>query len=304
MPDPKLALLIVLALFSIGFIYRWAVSAALQRRLAAVGGGDPSKPPSLAQVAIGFGTNFLDTLGIGSFATTTALFKLTNMVADECIPGTLNVGHGLAVVAQAFIFITVIQVDAFTLVTSIAAAVVGSWFGAGVVANLPRRAVQLGMGIGLLAAAVFMLMTNLGLFPAAGAALAFSGLRLVAALAFNTLFGALQTLGIGNYAPCLIVFSLMGLDTHAAFPIMMGSGAFPAMAAGIKFIQTRRYDLRTSLGLTIGGIPAVLIAGLIVRSMSLTTVRWLVVCVVIYTGVTMLRSAWQNAPSGRQAIPL
>ena len=156
----------------------------------------------------------------------------------------------------------------------------------------------------LLAAAVFMLMTNLGLFPAAGAALAFSGLRLVAALAFNTLFGALQTLGIGNYAPCLIVFSLMGLDTHAAFPIMMGSGAFPAMAAGIKFIQTRRYDLRTSLGLTIGGIPAVLIAGLIVRSMSLTTVRWLVVCVVIYTGVTMLRSAWQNAPSGRQAIPL
>jgi len=274
---PKPALLVVLALFSIGFIYRWAASAAAQRRRAAAAGEAASVRPSLAQVAIGFGTNFLDTLGIGSCATTTALFKLTNMVADECIPGTLNVGHGLAVVAQAFIFITVIRVDPFTLVTLIAAAVVGSWFGAGVVATLPRRAVQLGMGIGLLGAAVFMLMTNLGLFPSAGAALAFSGVRLLAAVAFNTLFGALQTLGIGNYAPCLIVFSLLGLDTKAAFPIMMGSGAFPAMAAGVKFIETQRYYLRASLGLSIGVLPGVLIAGLMVRSLSMIAVLWMVV---------------------------
>jgi uncharacterized membrane protein YfcA len=147
-----------------------------------------------------------------------------------------------------------------------------------------------------------MLEANLGLFPSAGADLAFSGARLVAALAFNALFGALQTLGIGNYAPCLIVFSVMGLDTRAAFPIMMGSGAFPAMAAGLKFIQKGRYDLRAAIGLTTGGIPAVLIAGLIVRSLSLTTVRWMVVCVVLYTAAMMLRSARRPTPNQGEAI--
>ena len=48
------------------------------------------RQPSVPQVLIGFVTNFFDTLGIGSFATTTTLYKLTQMVPDERLPGTLN----------------------------------------------------------------------------------------------------------------------------------------------------------------------------------------------------------------------
>src|SRR5205085_12431778 len=88
-------------------------------------------------------TSCLATLGIGSFANTTALFRFFTMVPDRIIPGTLNVGHTLPTVVQAFFYITVIPVDVVTLVSMIAAAVAGAWLGAGIVAGWSKRNVQL-----------------------------------------------------------------------------------------------------------------------------------------------------------------
>jgi uncharacterized membrane protein YfcA len=234
---------------------------------------------------------FFDTLGIGNFATTTSMFKLRRSVRDEWIPGTLNVAYTLPTVAQAFIYISIVKVDFLTLVTMIAASVLGAWLGAGVVARWPRMKIQVGMGFALLAAAALMLMTQLALVPVGGSALELRGPVLVAGLLGNFALGALMTLGIGLYAPCLILVSLLGMDPRAAFPIMMGSCAFLMPIAGMRFIKRGSYSLHASLVLALAGIPAVLIAAYIVKQLSLTYVRWLVVVVVVYTAVTMLRSA-------------
>src|SRR5579862_1011621 len=114
--------------------------------------------PSPLSVAIGFVTAFFDTLGIGSFATTTTTFRLWNMVPVELIPGTLNVGHTLSTIAQAFIYTKMVPVDSTTLVLMIAAAVIGSWLGAGVVVRWPKRKIQIGMGLALLGAATIFLL--------------------------------------------------------------------------------------------------------------------------------------------------
>ena len=119
--------------------------------------------------------------------------------------------------------------------------------------------------------------------------LCYAGRSLAKARAFT--FVCVVTLGIGNYAPSLVLFSLLGLDPRLAFPVMMGSGAFTGIVAGIRFLNKQRYDLRAALGLTLGGIPAVLLAAFAVKSLSLTAIRWLVVAVILYTAVTMLRSA-------------
>jgi uncharacterized membrane protein YfcA len=248
--------------------------------------------PSALESVIGFVTNFFDTLGIGSFAPTTSWYKLQKVVPDERIPGTLNVGHTPPVIAQAFIFIAIVQVDPLTLTSMILASVVGAWFGAGVVAGLPRRHVQIGMGIALLVAASFFLAANLGYAPVGGAALGLRGAGLVLALLANLALGALMTLGIGMYAPSMIVVSLLGMNPVVAFPIMMGSCAFLMPAAAVRFIRAGAYSLRPSLGLALGGLPAVLIAAFVVRSLPLVTLRWLVVAVVTYAAVTMLRSAY------------
>jgi uncharacterized membrane protein YfcA len=216
-------------------------------------------------------------------------------VDDRLVPGTLNVGHALPVIVQAFIYIAIIDVDVTTLILLIAASVLGAWLGAGVVSGWPRHHVQIGMGVALLAAATLLLMTLLQLFPSGGNTNGLHGPLLAVAVAGNVVLGALMTLGIGLYAPCMIMIALLGMNPKAAFPIMMGSCAFLMPIGSLRFIDRGAYDVRAALGLTLGGIPAVLIAAYLVKSLPLDTVRWLVLFVVVYTAVTMLRSARRQA---------
>ena len=254
--------------------------------------------PGTMQLAIGFLTNFFDTLGIGSFAPTTSMFKLNRLVPDERIPGTLNVGHSLPTIAQAFIFIAIVTVDMATLASLIAASVAGAWLGAGAVASWPRRRIQIGMGIALIAAASFFAMTNLGLFPAGGDTLGLTSPLLWFGIAGNFVLGALMTLGIGLYAPCMILVALLGMNPRAAFPIMMGSCAFLMPIGSLRFIQKDSYALKAAVGLALGGIPAVFLAAFFVKSLPLTWLRWLVVAVVVYAAVAMLRSAAKPVEAG------
>ncbi|MGH9846011.1 MAG: TSUP family transporter, partial [Blastocatellia bacterium] len=182
-------------------------------------------------------------------------------------------------------------VDMLTLILLIAASVLGTWLGAGVVAGWSRRNVQIGMGFALLAAATLMLMSQLGIAAAGGTALGLQGPKLLVGVIGNFILGALMSLGIGLYGPCLILISLLGMDPKTAFPIMMGSCAFLMPVGSARFIQKKSFNLRAAIGLALGGIPAVLIAALIVKSLPLSAVRWLVVIVVVYTAVMMLRSA-------------
>jgi uncharacterized membrane protein YfcA len=286
--NPITALLSTLGLLTAGFVVGWSRE---------------ERGPTLVEIAIGAVTNFFDALGIGSFAPTTALFRFLGLVPDRVIPGTLNVGHALPTVAQAFIFTAVIPVDVVTLISMIAAAVLGAWLGAGIVARWPKRKVQVGMGAALLAAAVFFLMKQLGLFPAGYDAIGVHGVALVLAIAGNFLLGALMTLGIGLYAPCMILVSLLGMNEKTAFPIMMGSCAFLMPVGSARFIRERSYHLRAALGLTLGGIPAVFLAALIVKSLPLYWVRWLVIVVVVYTSLMLLRAAMTEPDGGAAAPP-
>jgi uncharacterized membrane protein YfcA len=219
------------------------------------------------------------------------MFRQFRMVRDEQIPGTLNVGHTLPAVSQAFIFTQVIPVESKTLILMIASACLGAWIGAGVVAGWPRRRIQIGMGVALLVAAAIMFTRTLYGDPRGSDALGLSGMLLAIGLVGNFVLGALMMLGIGLYAPCMILVSMLGLNPITAFPIMMGSCAFLMPVASTKFIKARAFNMRVALGLLAGGIPAVLIAVFIVKSLPLTVVKYLVVVVVIYAAVGLLRAA-------------
>ena len=293
--NPITALLSALGALTALFAAAWtSMVVAMKRERPAPSPATDARFPTPIQILIGAVTNFLDTLGIGSFATTTSSFKALKMVPDRIIPGTLNVGHTLPTVVEAFIYTAIIPVDVLTLVSMIAAAVLGAWLGAGVVAHWSKRKVQIGMGAALLAAAVFFTMQNLSLFPGGSNAMGVRGLALVAAIGGNFLLGALMSLGIGLYAPCMVLVSLLGMNATTAFPIMMGSCAFLMPVGSLRFIRERAYSLRVALGLAVGGIPGVLVAAYIVKSLNLSTVRWLVIVVVVYTAITMLQSAFKS----------
>lgn len=288
MPHLKLVLFVLLSLVTVLFIVWW-VWRIRKGRAETV---HVDRQHTLYHAGVAFVCTFFDVLGIGNFAPTTSAFKFRGSVPDEKIPGTLNVGYAIPTIAQAFIFIAIVKVDVTTLALMISAAVLGAWLGAGVVARWPRRTIQLGMGIALLAAAALMTLKQFKLFPAGGETLALHGMRLGVGLAAIFCLGALMTLGIGLYAPCLILVSLLGMNETTAFPIMMGSCAFLMPVGGMRFIREGSYSPWTALVMTLCGLPAVLVAATLVTSLPLEYVRWLVVVVVTCAALMMLRSAW------------
>lgn len=338
-------LFIALGALTILFITVWIVEVRRRPDTPDRGVPDPER------IAVGFFANFFDALGIGSFATSTTYFRLRKLVRDEHLPGTLNVGHCLPTHTQAFIGISIIAVQPLMLVLMIVTAVAGGWVGAGVVSKLPRRAIQIGMGIALLVAAGFMLAKVTHIMPtddvrvgpadvvlraeasptsaavatvkagtkldlldagnewskvravdsgaegyvetaaASGIVLGVSGVKLALALIGSFLLGTIMPLGIGYYAPCMVLIALLGMSPTAAFPIMMGACAFLMPVAGLEFVRQCKYSLRASVGLAIGGIFGSALALLVVKSLNLYYVMWLVTVVIVYTGISLLRAA-------------
>ncbi len=271
-----------LALVIVAFVAAWWQSA---RR------GHPHGTPTPLLLGIGAVTLFFDTLGIGNYAPTTAAFRFLKLVRDEWIPGTLNVGSSVPVAIEAFAFVAAIAVDPLTLALMVPVGALGGYVGAAIVSRLPRRQVQIGMALALVTGAAFMSITNLQWIPGGGDAIGFTGGTLVLAVAANFVFCAFNALGIGSYAPSLLAFSLLGMSPRSAFPIMMGSAAYGLPLAGIKFARSDKYDGRAALGIALGGIPGVLVAAFVVKALPLAAIRWLVVVVVLYAGVSLLRTA-------------
>lgn len=279
--DAKLLLLIGLGLVAVYHVI------SLVRGLPKLG----SLKPTPGLLLSGVVTNFFDTLGIGSFATSTTIYRATKWVKDALIPGTLNAGHTMAALTQAFIYTQVVEVEPITLIGMIIAAVIGSYVGAGLVARWPTQRIQLGMGLCLAAAAALTAAQAAGALPGGGEAIGLTGIKLGVALFGNFVLGVLMTIGIGLYGPCLVLVSILGMNPAAGFPIMMGSCAILMPFASDRFIRLGKVDPRAVVGNIIGGLPAVLVAAYIVKSLPLTALRWLVAVVVAYTAITLIMSA-------------
>ena len=249
--------------------------------------------PTAETIGLGAVVSFFDTLGIGCFAPSTAWLKFRRLVPDGLIPPTILVGLTITAVVESIIFLIRlgVRVDPVLLVGCVLACAMGGLIGAPLVHRTRVWIVQLVVAIGLLCAAVAYGMTNLHLFPGGGTASSLTLALTIIAIVANFFFGVLLNYGVGNYAPTLVVLSLMGMDPRLCFPIMAGAAALMGAAAGIRHIQTGKLDLRVVVGLTIGGIPAVFVAAYIVVTMPLEVLRWLVLVVVLYAAAIMFRAA-------------
>lgn len=251
----------------------------------------PRRFPFPGLLGLGFLTDFLDTLGVGSFATTTAALRLGRMVDDGDIPGTLNVGHALPTMLEAALFLSIIKVDWLTMGLMVVTAGLGAYFGAGRVSRWPRRTIQRGMAIALLVTAAFITLRQVQVFPSGGEAIGLRGVALATAVVASGIIGALISLGIGNYAPTMAVTYLLGMSPRAVFPIMATSASLMLPVAAWRFYRSGRFDRRTALGLAIGGIPGVLVAAFIVKELDVRLLLWVVVAVLLYTAATLWRAS-------------
>jgi uncharacterized membrane protein YfcA len=250
--------------------------------------------PKPEAVVLGAVVSFFDTLGIGSFAPTAAWFKFRKMVPDRLIPQTMLVGLTPPSILQGFIYLILlgVMVDPVLLVGCILACVTGGLIGAPLVTKARVWVVQLVVAIGLLLAVIAYTLTNLHMMPGGGTASSLPLSLTVVAIVASFIFGVLLNFGVGNYAPTLVLLSLMGMDPRLCFPIMAASAGLMGGAASVRHIQMGQMDLKIVLAMTLGGFPAVLVAALIVKEMPVEALRWLVIVVVLYAAAVMARSAW------------
>lgn len=279
-----IAIWIALIILSIFFIYVLSKDVIKHRKVL--------ENVSVVKTAlIGFVVNFFDVLGIGAFAPQTALLKFTKQTEDRILPGTLNVSNTIPVLIQALIFIQIVEVEPITLISMLLSAAAGAILGAGIVAKLSVRKIQLTMGFALLVTAFFMLSGQMDWIQNGGEAIGLTGGKLALAIGANFILGAFMTVGIGLYAPCMALVYALGMSPLVAFPIMMGSCAFLMPPASAKFIKEGAYNRKASVSMAIPGIIAVLIAAFLVKSLPLNTLRWVVIVVIIYTSLVMFKSA-------------
>ncbi|GHV73586.1 UPF0721 transmembrane protein [Spirochaetia bacterium] len=241
---------------------------------------------------LGFLTNFFDTLGIGSFAPTTAGLRLLKQCDDKLIPGILNIGCAIPVIFEAILFIREVAVEPITLGGMLLASVIGAYLGAGIVAKLDRQYIRITMGVALIIAAFLMIagLPWVGWGPTGGEAVGLTGGKLVIAIGANFVLGALMTAGIGLYGPCMALVYVLGMSPRVAFPIMMGSCALLMPVASIKFIKEGVYGRKSAMAINIFGVVGVAVAFWIVKSMPLDILRVLVILVLLYTAISFLYS--------------
>ncbi|MHC6181322.1 sulfite exporter TauE/SafE family protein [Clostridium sp. JNZ X4-2] len=289
-----MALLIICVLYFLVVFFKDYISKVKNKSL------DNSKFSTFA--ASGFVVNFFDTLGIGSFAIFTAILKNFKLTEDRTIPGTLNVSCAIPVIVEAMVFINVIKVEPVTLISMIVAATLGAVLGAGFVARLDERKIEIGMGTALLVVAFIMFAGQVNIMPSGGNSTGLTGIRLIIGLIGNFIFGAFMTLGIGIYAPCMALIFTLGMSPKIAFPVMMGSCAFLEVAASVKFVKTGAYDARVPLPVIIFGSIGVLIAAYVVKSLPLSILKWVVIGIIVYTSVIMFKSAKNKLNRGKDPM--
>ncbi|MGM9661958.1 MAG: TSUP family transporter [Oscillospiraceae bacterium] len=250
---------------------------------------------------VGFIANFFDYLGIGSLAPTLAVYKLTKTVDDILIPGTLVTGCVVPVAVEALVALSIIEVETLTLFAMYGAGILGAFLGGKVATRLPIKVLRVTMGCGLLIAAALMLMSKFGLMPLGGDALGLHGIKLVIGCVGAFILAALLTVGIGNYAPTMVMVYMLGMNPSVAFPIMMGLGTLGVAGGSFPYFETGRFNKQAAFAFAVAGIPGVLLAAFVVKSMPLSALQWLVIIVAVYTGISMLCQAFSKTKEEQSA---
>jgi uncharacterized membrane protein YfcA len=251
---------------------------------------------------LGIVSQFLGTFGVSDFAFNTVAFRLTKTVEDKKIPGTLNAACVIPVAFMALAYITVIKVDVLTLAVLIVAQTTGSYLTPRIVVKLPVSRIRIGIAVGLLCAAAFILAGKLHLIPSGGNLTGLPGLKLAVAAVGVFIYGALNNIGIGSYAPTMATVYALGIDPRVAFPIMMGGCTFSCAVGAMEFVRLGGYSRKPTLWISTVGLLGVAAAVYLVKSLDVDVIKWVVFVVVLYAALDLLYKEFRlKKPAGRAA---
>ena len=252
---------------------------------------EPGNPIIMAIVT--FLMFLLSTFGISDFAIGSSLYPKAKWVSDKKLPGTLNTECVIPVAVMVLSYISSIKVGLLTLATAIICQIIGAYVSPKYVTKLPAKVIKEFVAAGLIIAAALILAGKFGVYPTGGEATALTGGKLILFAVLCVLYGALNNIGIGSYALTMATVYALGLNPGVAFPIMMGACTFSVPIGSMQFIKLDAYSRKITLFTSTFGVIGVLVAAFVVKSLNTSTLQWIVVIVILYSAITMLKSALQ-----------
>ncbi len=278
-----IALLIAIVVVNGIYAFRLTMDLIKKRKETAAEAGSPVFLAIWGSIVF-----FLSTFGISDFALSTVMYRARKLVDDKKLPGTLNTQCAIPVAVMALAYISAVSVDPLTLFLCIVAQMAGAYLGPRLVVKLPSKFIRLFMGSGLLIATAFILANKFNLIASGGTSTSLTGAKLITALILLFIYGALNNVGIGSYAPTMATIYALGMNPAVAFPIMMGACTFSVPMGAMEFVRFGSYGRKITFFSSIFGIIGVLIAVFIVKSLNLSALQWIVAAVIFYAGISML----------------
>ncbi|MCL1941086.1 MAG: ATP-binding protein [Synergistaceae bacterium] len=243
---------------------------------------------------ISFFQFLLSTFGISDFAVGAAVYSKLKWVPAKKLPGTVNTAAVIPVAVMALIYITSIKVDLVTLTVPIIAQVAGAYISVRFVVKMPLRAIRIFLSFGMLVTVLRVAVEGFEIFPAGGTVEALDTGRLIVLGCLCIMYGALNNLGLGSFAPTLATVYALGLNPEVAFPIMMGAATFSVPIASIQFIKYGSYSRKITVISAVCGTLGVLAAAFVIRDMDISPLKWLVAAYLLYSACSMFISALKN----------
>ncbi len=277
------ALLVSIVLINLLFIVRFVVDFLKHREETFA-----EKGSNLFYIVLGFITMIGATFGVSDYAINTVVYRKTGYIEDRLIPPTLNTECTIPLMFMALIYITAIQCDFLTLVVLILAQTIGSVFSPRIVAKLPASTIRWAMGIGLAIAALFVFLGQISILPSDGTLTSLRGPRLLIAIGALFVYGALNNIGIGSYAPTMATIYALGLSPRVAFPIMMGACTFSIAVGSSEFVRLQNYARKPTFWFAIFGTLGVFIAAYLIKDMNVYYIKWVVFVVIVFASFSLL----------------
>src|ERR1700678_809563 len=98
------------------------------------------------------------------------------------------------------------------------------------------------------------------------------------------IFGALNNIGIGSYAPTMVTIYALGMNPVVAFPIMMGACTFSVPIGSMQFIKYGQYNRKITLFAAIFGVLGVLSGVYLVKRLDVSMLQWVIAAILLYSG--------------------
>lgn len=241
---------------------------------------------------IGFVSNLLDTIGIGSFAVIIAMRRMLGVMPDDVkLIGSMNIQAMVTALFQMIIFLHYIKLDIVTLLVAVSMIALGGYLSGTIVVRVNAKIVHKVMIIAFAFTGILLLLSQLNVLDINGGDDAIRGIRLVIFAVFMLAAGFLPAFGVGYYSLVKTSIFLFGVNPIIAFPIMASASAYQMPVTSYSFIKNQKFYAKSTIIMIVSGVIGVMVAAPLISKVDSYTLKWILLGIVIYNIITLVKSS-------------